>query len=46
MLLEPGAPGKRARATGLLREAMDAGDRLGMLKVKRDAELLLARPGT
>jgi hypothetical protein len=45
MLLESGVPGKRAQAIGLLREAMDAGDRLGMLKVKRDAESLLARSG-
>jgi hypothetical protein len=43
MLLESGVPGKRDRATGLLREALEAADRLGMLKAKRDAESLIAR---
>jgi hypothetical protein len=43
MLMESGAAGKRSRATSLLREAREAGERLGLQKVKRDAELLITR---
>jgi hypothetical protein len=42
MLLESGAPGKRAKATRLLREALDGATRMGMMNVKRDTELLIA----
>jgi hypothetical protein len=45
MLLESRVSSKRARAAGLLQEAIEAGDRMGMAKVKRDAELLIASLG-
>lgn len=45
MLLARGEPGDREKARGLLQEALDAAQQMGMVKVAKDCEAPLAAVG-